>query len=246
MVIRGRAILLPLASIILPVFGQTKSVRGFVMDDAGAPLRDVSIEFPADVSTSYPTSDGEGHFRFFVAVNSVIFRRAGFISQRVSLSDLSDLRVILRRAPFASLPICKANQLCSHNQTYESALCFPKVAGLEIGPLQTGSDSVGRNFFSAGQIVHVESGYAGRDNLTRDSELWDSSQFSENVYLVHQESWLREQRAIDARGRTPDGKYWRYLQAAPESVRYFGVDKAIADRFDKLFDGVCERFDWPH
>ena len=80
MVIRGRAILLPLASIILPVFGQTKSVRGFVMDDAGAPLRDVSIEFPADVSTSYPTSDGEGHFRFFVAVNSVIFRRAGFIS----------------------------------------------------------------------------------------------------------------------------------------------------------------------
>ena len=220
MVIHGRVILLLLACILLPMSGQMKSVRGFVMDEAGAPLQDVSIEFPADVSTSYRTSDGEGRFQFVVIANSVIFRRAGFMSQRVPLSDLDDLRVILRRAPFASLAICKDSQSCIHNLTLDSALCFPNVPGIEVGPLQPGFDSVGRDFLSDGQKVHVESGDAGRSNLTRDSELWDSSEFSENVYLVHQKSWLREQRAIDARGRTPDGKYWRYLQAPPESVRY--------------------------
>jgi hypothetical protein len=95
--------------------------------------------------------------------------------------------------------------------------------------------------------MHVHSGYEGRNNLTGDSKLWDSSEFSENVYLVHQKSLLlREQRAIDARGRTPDGKYWRYLQAAPESVGYVGVDRAIADRFGKLLDDVCERLDLVH
>src|SRR5260370_16152113 len=142
MVIHGRVILLLLACILLPMSGQTKAVRGFVMDEAGAPLQDVSIEFPADVSTSYRTSDGEGRFQFVVIGKSVIFRRAGFMSQRVTLSDLADLRVILRRAPFASLAICRANQLCSHNQTYESTLCFPQVAGIEVGPVKPAIDSV--------------------------------------------------------------------------------------------------------
>jgi hypothetical protein len=247
MVIRGHGILLLLACIPLPMSGQTRFVRGSVTDEHGAPLRDVSIEFAADVGASYPQSDGEGRFRFAIAANSVIFRRAGFVSKRVSLSDLTDLRVILRRAPFASLPICTANQACTYNQTYESALCFVQVAGIQVGPLQPGIDSVGRDFFSDGQNMHVHSGNEGRNNLTGDSKLWDSSEFSENVYLVHQKSLLlREQRAIDARGRTPDGKYWRYLQAAPESVRYAGVDRAIADRFDKLLDDVCERLDLVH
>jgi hypothetical protein len=230
----------------MPGHSQTKSVSGSVTDEAGAPLQDVTIEFPADANTSYPMTDAEGHFRFAIVADSVIFRRAGFMSQRVTLTDSTDLRITLRRAPFASVAICKTNQSCTHNSTFESALCFPQVAGIQVGPMRLGIDSAGRDFFTNGQQVHVESGDAGRDNLTRDSKLWNSSDFSEHVYVVHQNSLLREQRAIDARGRTPDGKYWRYLQARPESVRYSGVDRATADRFDKLFDGLCERSEWPN
>ncbi len=212
------------------------------MDDAGTPLQGVSIEFAAKVSRSYPKSDSEGRFQFATTADSVIFRRAGFMSQRVRLSDVAEpLSVVLRRSPSASMVFCKDSQSCIHNLTLDSALCFPNVPGIDVGPLQPGIDSVGRDFLSNGQRVHVESGFAGSDNLTRDSRLWDSSEFSENVYLIHQKPWLRERRAIDARGKTPDGKYWRYLQAPHESVRYSGVDRAIADRFDKLFDGVCER-----
>src|SRR5260370_8631659 len=87
------------------------------------------------------------------------------MSHRVTLSDLADRRVILRRAPFASLPICRANQLCSHNQTYESTLCFPQVAGIEVGPVKPAIDSFGRAFLSDGQKAHVEPAYPGKPNF---------------------------------------------------------------------------------
>jgi hypothetical protein len=109
MVTRARVILFLLICALPPMPGhsQTKSVSGSVTDEAGAPLQDVTIEFPADANTSYPKSDADGHFRFAIVANSVIFRRAGFMSQRVSLSDLTNLRIILRHAPLASVAICK-------------------------------------------------------------------------------------------------------------------------------------------
>jgi hypothetical protein len=44
---------------------------------------------------------------------------------------------------------------------------------------------------------------------------------------------------LDARGKTADGKLWRYLGKIGESVHYRGLPPEQAALFDRILDGAC-------
>jgi len=67
----------------------------------------------------------------------------------------------------------------------------------------------------------------------RTQEIWDSVEFSET---------RRETRGylvLDARGKTSDGKLWRWIGQSGESVFYFGQEQKDAMLFDRVLDGLC-------
>ena len=204
--------------------------------------------FPAKAGSplqrgSYAASSIEGHFVFTTDANAALFRKVGFASERVLLTDATDLRLILRRAPIPKISLCNDAAACVHNGTWESALCFPNVAGIGVGPIQSGIDTVSREFSIARQKLHVVSGYAGSSDLAWDPRLWASAEFSESVYQAPETAVLVSTEVLDARGKTANGGYWRYVGVKPESVEYSDVPRAVAARFDALIDGACRRLD---
>lgn len=225
-------------------FGQSRTVRGTVVDELGAPMQGVSVEVNGGTDALFPRTDANGAFLLATPARAAILRRIGFMSTRVSFSAAEPIRVVLKRAPSDSIPVCKATDECVHNRTWDSALCFPRIPGVDVGSLNRSIDSVGRDFNVGHAILHVESGYAGYNTLLSDDRLWTSTDVSEIVYAIHRGSaTLREQRAVDTRGVAADGTYWRHLSAAPESAEYSAGDAVTAQRLNRVIDGVCERAD---
>ena len=46
-------------------------------------------------------------------------------------------------------------------------------------------------------------------------------------------------RGLDVRGRTRDGRYWRYVGQFGEEFSYYGVDEDAARFFDSIIAGGC-------
>jgi hypothetical protein len=46
---------------------------------------------------------------------------------------------------------------------------------------------------------------------------------------------------IDARGRMPDGTFWRERTAFGEATHYWGVDRETAELLNRLIDGDCHK-----
>lgn len=236
------ALLLNLAS----ASGQSRTIRGMVVDRAGQPLAGVSIEgLGSGPAVLRSQTSADGSFTLHTDQPAAVFRHPGYFSARVRLNRVPR-RIVLRASPRRSLPACPANANCTHNGTVESALCVPVVEGIAIEPPRVGVDSVSRDFIARGKrvaLLTLETGWAGSSVPPPDgSPYWTSRRFSESVLEIHAISAiLARQRAIDARGRASDGTYWRTLSAKPEAMSYQGVDVRTARLFDRLFDGLCER-----
>jgi len=68
--------------------------------------------------------------------------------------------------------------------------------------------------------------------------VWSAEEYHETVYP------FLGFAVDDARGRTPNGRYWRSLhlfQGVHEEASYHDVDQATAALFDRVLDGVCLR-----
>jgi len=71
-----------------------------------------------------------------------------------------------------------------------------------------------------------------------DKDVWTAEEYRESVYPFL-DLWVR-----DARGRLPNGRYWRSLytyQGMAEEASYHDVDQVTAALLDRVLDGVCLR-----
>ena len=67
-----------------------------------------------------------------------------------------------------------------------------------------------------------------------DSDVWNSVEYRE-VMLGDAKSGL-----VDARGKTPDGKYWRHRGILGKSCFYSRADEPSFRLLDRIMEGGCE------
>ena len=115
-----------------------------------------------------------------------------------------EIKLVMERTPSSHFRSCDAADACLENGVLESSLCFPKVVGVDVTPLQAGIDFVYRTFKFGDAEMKVLMGF-GPYSVDND-RLWESKDFIGAVYMVHEHSArLEPRRAVDARGRTQDG-----------------------------------------
>jgi hypothetical protein len=160
--IRSSAVLVTLAGVSLTLaFGQTRTVEGVVVDQEGHPVSGVMILLPARNGGRRETSSmtrPDGRFQIRTPATTALFRKMGFTSNRVPVIDSSNLRVVLKRAPTETMPLCGETRACIHNPTLVSTLCFPQVDGVVVREVEPGLDSVTRQYRGCGQSLTVFTG----------------------------------------------------------------------------------------
>jgi hypothetical protein len=212
-------------------------IRGMVVDAAGHPIPDVGIDYLALTGHSAAGADSSGHFECEAKGPSVVFRKGGWKSLLVRVSSMSgEGSVVLERAVKPEpLPVCSKR---SHCVTAGGIFCLPKVRGVDTGDLGHGIDAFERQFtisslFRPWRTMIHGSGSSWGGPEPREREVWDSIEFSESQREV------QGLLALDARGKTSDGKLWRWIGQSGESVFYFGQEQKDAMLFDRVLDGLC-------
>jgi hypothetical protein len=211
-------------------------VRGVVVDSAGSPIPDVSIDDIAAAFQTSTTTNGEGHFNFETRAPAIIFRKGGWKSQLVRLSSLSsEARVVLERGGEADpLPICSKKAYCV---TTGGIFCLPKMRGVSVGDRPYTIDTFEREFtieswFGPQRTMMHGTGTSWGGPEPRTQEIWNSVEFSETQRAV------RGYSVLDAHGKTSDGKLWRSSGRSGESIFYYGQDGKDAALFDRMLDGL--------
>ena len=135
------------------------------------------------------------------------------------------------------MPVCKTK--CESLKSSGSAFCLPRVPGVEASEQGNYGDTVTRVFriqTKDGQreLLHGN-GPMWSLGVPYTGDVWESPEYQERAYLVGK----GDSDVLDAHGKTPDGKLWRYLGRFGESVSYYEVDEAGAALLDRVLDGTC-------
>ncbi len=117
-----------------------------------------------------------------------------------------------------------------------SMFCVPNVKGIQAGERSQDIDYALRRY-----VIETPEGRKAMLNGSGQfwihqapiEDVWASDQFIEVRTLVGHFD------VIDARGKTDDGHYWRYLSRFFESVGYEDLTADEASIFDKALDRVC-------
>ena len=209
------------------------TIKGMVVDENGQPVGDVSIDHTNQREA--PSTDANGIFAVETKVPAVVFRKQGFGSAFLRVSAKNDLKIVLRRAE-KGFPVCGDSEKCTY--LGDRGFCIPNVAGVR-GPGHGGDiDYRTRSFTlsSRKKVAAVQGiGYMWSFGLPLDYDIWTSSEYFEMVY---QNGAVR---TIDGRGKTREGKLWRFLGQFGETFSYRDVEPADAVTLDKLFEGACMR-----
>jgi hypothetical protein len=125
--------------------GSPAQASGVVVDPAGDPIPGVRIDHTSLTETSFLT-DAEGRFEFDAQGPAVVFRKSGWKSQLVRMSNVSiNARVALVRTNEAAepLPTCFKNAHCVRTG---GSFCLPKLRGISIGEIPFTIDAFERAF----------------------------------------------------------------------------------------------------
>jgi len=83
-------------------------------------------------------------------------------------------------------------------------------------------------------ILHIVSGPWWHAGLPLESTLTSSDSIAIRAWVFN------EIVGLDLSGRTPEGKYWRWVGAPiADAVEYENVSRATADDFDKIIATIC-------
>jgi hypothetical protein len=132
---------------------------------------------------------------------------------------------------------CANKSSCKAIVGFGGIFCLSKVDGVEVS--EQGNDvDYGLRFFSVQSKDEVKSILHGSGptwdwGVPSNEDVWRSVDYSE------QQSMVGSHRVLDARGRTSDGQFWRYVGRLGESASYRDVDTESAALLDKVLDGVC-------
>jgi len=121
------------------------------------------------------------------------------------------------------------------------SFCFPNVAGITASKPERAIDYVTRAFTVAAAVGRAGILHGAGQFWSRgadDKDVWNAEEYHETVYPFL-EFWVE-----DARGRMPNGRYWRSLhifQGVHEEASYHDADRATALLLDRVLDGACLR-----
>ena len=127
---------------------------------------------------------------------------------------------------------------CVFLKYFGNAFCLPKVRGVHVSKQGNDVDYGYRSFWIAtpeGKVgVQHGSGPLWGSGFPFDQDVWSAAAYRETSYQ-DREGFL----ITDARGETTDGKHWRVLGHAFETVSYRGVSAQDAAVLDRVIDGAC-------
>jgi hypothetical protein len=189
---------------------QSRTISGIVVDASGKPLQDARIDH-GDRRTGHLTG-AEGRFEFVTTAPAVVVRKAGYQSHFMRTENAVGVRIVLEPAhPF---PACTLDAAPKHT-------------------VKTGQDI---DYTSTATIIETKEGQAAivcgngplwSFGMPEDSLVWESVEYSESVSSDYG-------GVVDARGKTRDGKYWRYRGVLGSSCSYSKVDQTTAAALDCL------------
>jgi hypothetical protein len=167
-------------------------------------------------------------------------RKDGYRSQFIRLSRAFPTRIVLEPAELAGIPrTCSATSQCETIEGWSAEFCFPRIAGVEASRQGHDIDYGIRNYIvrSSSETAAIRHGSGPNWSFGRpvDPDVWKSVEYSEATYAAG------KLVILDARGRTSDGKSWRYLGKLGESASYSGVRQDAARLLDRVLVGVCVR-----
>lgn len=222
-------------SLLLP---EARRIQGVVVDAAGRPVPDASIDHTGQSSHSYVT-DAEGRFDVTTRAPLIAVRKSGFRTEVIRTTDTAHATTTLhpseRSRGFAA---CRNARDHVSLEGFGAAFWLPHITGVNVGP-QTNDSDYGNRGFS----VKTKQGWRGIRHgagplwswgLPLDSYVWQSSIYMEQTY-----DDSRYGRIIDARGQSASGVWWRTIVRFGESASYSDVDEQTAKLLDQVLDGAC-------
>lgn len=213
-------------------------LSGIVTDAAGQPLSQVSINH-ALLSLASSKTDALGRFEIETRAPAIVFRKAGFQGKYLRIAnDFKNPLTIVLSGPAPPMKPCTASSRCAGLRFFGSAFCLPRIHGVHISKQVNDVDYGCRGFWvpRQGTKVGVQhgSGPMWGDGLPQNETVWSATEYKETDY-VDSKGFL----ITDARGKTTDGKYWRTLGHAFETVEYAGLPAQDAAALDPVIDGAC-------
>ncbi|MCL4842270.1 MAG: hypothetical protein KJZ79_10535 [Bryobacteraceae bacterium] len=215
------------------------AMSGVIFDQDGNPLAGARIEHTgARYALTMPLAGS--HFEIRHSAPWIVVRKPGYVSVRVRGSNSSDLHITLKKLePTDVLPTCAAATLTVANLYGGARFRFPIINGLKMNRQKPEAGNNVRGYwFQRGRnpaiIIHG-TGHAWSWGIPLDDDVWQSVEYSERVFVEDNNSL----GVLEARGKSPEGRYWRYFGKLNESVVYRDADKRTAEELDRFLDGIC-------
>ena len=189
---------------------KSRVISGVVVDIGGKLVQGARIEHGR--TRVGQSTDKDGRFEFETDAPAVVIRKVGFQSHFLRTEGAAGARIML--APAQPVASCTLNSVPKHT-------------------VKTGQDV---DYTSTATIIETEDGEAAlvcgngpfwSFGVPDDSLVWESVEYSESVTTDYG-------GIVDARGKTKDGKYWRYRGILGSSCSYSKVDQTTAAALDCL------------
>ncbi len=219
-------------ALLLP---KEQNVSGIVVDSSGHPIKGASIE-NTDLQRKIVTTDESGRFRITTQAPAFVVRKRGYDGAFLRTVNAKSVRITLRVSKNV-VPSCVKESSCKAIVGFGGFFCFAEAEGIEV--TEQGNDvDYGQRFFSVQTKDGVASIWHGAGSswdwgVPSNEDVWLSIDYSER------ESMVAGYTVIDARGRTADGKFWRYIGRLGESASYRDLDRESATLLDKVLDSMC-------
>ncbi len=217
-------------TILLP---EPQTVSGRVLDESGQPIAGAHIDHSDVKEQEQLFTDELGRFHVETRASALVIRKHGFNGQLIHVGQAAPLRIVLQHA--TALPACKS--ACVGLKNGQGSFCFPAVPGVRTSEQGSMGDSVMREFMvPTGDGLHevlFGTGPTWSLGIPFTGDVWESIEYSEKDYVNG------DSDVIDARGKTSDGKLWRFVGTFGESASYYQVSPRDAALPDRFLDGVC-------
>ncbi len=215
---------------------QAHHVSGVVVDEAGLPVFNASIDYTQD---RYPPStDKQGRFQIDTRAPAVVIRRTGYRSVFLPTEPTAEPRITLQAVATQPFRECPSKGDYVGIDGWQTWFRFLKIPGVSPSPEGRDSDYGYRSYSveASGGPKRVFHGagpmWGGGRPLVQ--YIWRSQKYDEIAY-----SAPFRQEIVDARGEFANGRRWRSLGRFGETATYSDVDPATAKILDQLLDSAC-------
>lgn len=215
---------------------ESRRIVGVVVEPDGRPVAEASVDHSND-HREYQT-DSDGRFVLDTRAPALVVRKAGFQSELIRTQNVTEVRVILRKATQNRvLPACGNSGRYEGLRGWAALLRFPRIPGVKASRQGRDIDFGVRVYYvNTGQthkgIMHG-SGPNWSYGIPSSLDVWRSVRFEETAFSAGGYT------ITDARGQLANDRRWRYLGRFGESASYSDVDETTAKVLDEVLDGAC-------